>query len=610
MIIGSVVHDGDVALVVHLTNASDNEAVFFESDSLVSRDAFAGLVELRRLASGARTKTPLLHVWASPSRDYLASEWDLFWTTYEAEFALQGQPFFEVCHRKLGKGNRTAGHRHRVYLRVRPDGRAVPMSHSAPRNEKIARIAEVRNGERLTPGVYSRSVVKHLRREGLNDVADAMTRAGIDLVERNSTINASERAEHERTGDIPADLVATHLVRILVSTQSGRELEAALQAIGLRPAQGNKAVGVVTPLGRFYSLARTYNRAARPLGLPPLRAAEVKARFKGVGLPKAQEISNQVPSGDAKAVGSDRRDRRTAGDSRSKEKKVTTDPLVSGVSEPRAGPAGLHDRTEMTPQSINLETLTSRQRAAIEEWKELMFAANVPAPASQKEPRWMVEVSGSNPKSVRSPAAQYKAKLAGLPEDLGSVMRWVDVEGDAATVHLKDGSVVQLETHRAAASAETPEAFAVLVAHAKERSWSHTRVTGGSEPCREALARKLVREGLTPVGDHIVAAAAREERELIFCETGIRRWRLAQRTFLMTKMSSDGPDAGAAVGELFASSHALIKNERSRVLLKADQYSQLAADYRFASGFLGHREPQPGWPDADEPRHEATGRSP
>lgn len=287
---------------------------------------------------------------------------------------------------------------------------------------------------------------------------------------------------------------------------------------------------------------------------------------------------------------------------------MATDFPVARFSKSRAKPAGSYDRT--VPQSIKLETLTSRQRAAIEEWKELMFAANVPAPASQKELRWMVEVSGSDPTSVRSPAAQYKAKLAGLPEDLGSVIRWVGVEEDAATVHLKDGSVVQLEPHRAAASAETPEAFAVLVAHAKERSWSHTRVTGGSEPCREALARKLVREGLTPVGDHVVAAAAREERELIFCETGIRRWRLAQRRFLLTKMSSDSPDAGAAVGELFASSHALIKNERSRVLLKADQYSQLAADYRFASGFLGHREPQPGWSHADEPRPEATGRSP
>lgn len=610
MIVGSVVHDGHVALARHLTNASDNESIIYTSESLLGGDAPSGLRELCRLASGARTKAPLLHVWASPSREYVASEWELFWTAYETEFALLGQPYFEVAHWKLGKGGRSSGHRHRVYLRVQENGRAITMSHSAARNEKVARIAEVRNGERLTPGVYSRSVVRHLRQDGLHDVANALTHAGLDLLDTSSTINAKERAEHERTLDMPADAVASQLVRLLSSRLSGKQLETALQAVGLRLAQGDKAIGVVTPFGRFYPLVRTYNRAAKAFGLPSLKAADVNARLQEVGLLPMLALSNEIPGRDPKVVGADRRDRLIGGDRKAEEEGTEKDFLAAKVPESTTELPELQNRQDINPQRIDLKTLSSQQRAAIEAWKSRMFASKAPAHMSHAKLAWAVAVSGRAPRPAPANAARYKAKLANLPDELGQLVRWVDVDGDLATVHLNDGSLVQLEPHRGAATAETPDALAILVAHAKERQWSRTRVTGGSKACREALARRLVREGLTPAGDDVVEAAARDERELISCNAGIRRWRSAQRRFLMAKMSPDGPDAGAAVDELYASSHALIKNERSQALLKAEQYSQLAADYRFASGFLGHQEPQPGWSHADGPRPIAKGLSP
>jgi hypothetical protein len=140
MIGGITEHDCHRALAIHLAKLDDNRV-----DCRPCRRPLGG-TNRRRPPRGK----PLIHAWASPGIAYSEADWEHHRTAFEDEFGLEGFPCIEVFHRKLGAGGRSAGHVHRVCLRIDIDGKAVRTSHSAIRQEKVSRIAEVMAGEHLT----------------------------------------------------------------------------------------------------------------------------------------------------------------------------------------------------------------------------------------------------------------------------------------------------------------------------------------------------------------------------------------------------------------------------------------------------------------------------
>lgn len=601
MILGSVVHDGNAALATHLTNRSDNDSVELDTGVLVSDDAHGALAELRRLAGGARTRKPLLHVWASPAREYTDEEWDCLWSAYETEFDLEGQPHFEVTHRKMSAGGRTARHRHRVYLRVRVDGRAILMGHSAARNEKVSRIAEIRNGEKITPGVFTTAVIKHLKADGMFDVASALENAGGHLLQRNTTISAAERAEQGRTSDMPVDVVGSLLLRVLSSGASGLDLASSLAAAGLQVVRGDRAVGVLTPGGRFHALARTHNRAAKVHGLPSLKAAEVEARFTGYFLPDMGAVTVPLAKNHRPKVGKDRRARAAA--SKVAEEGEGKGPVflpakaISLASSPAA--EGVAPKSESDrPVALDLTLLNAHQRAAIEGWRNKLFAVRTLDGDGDEEPVWIASVTQIDDPGKIPPAFRYKARLSSLPAEVGMLIRRVERQDAGITVHLDDGSTVLLEDDRARADTETPDALAVMIAHAKARGWSKTIVRGTSASCRAALARGLVRAGLAPEGDKVVEEAALDERHLIACEVAIQSWLSARRLF--PAGGTSGPDI-ECMPDMLAATEALLDNLRAKAMLSDGQIANLKADDHLLRELAAGSSSDPGWDGQSHP---------
>jgi hypothetical protein len=506
VIAGSTVHDGNAALAAHLLNAAENEQVVIKVHALLAQEANGALEELWRLASGTRTAKPLVHAWASPSREYDEQEWEEYWLLYEREFGLEAQPYLEAQHRKLGKGGRTAGHRHRIYLRITPEGLATPMRHTAPRNEKVSRLAEYLIGEPFNRGIYTKAVAAHLRREGYDHVADALASHGYLLARTNTSITAAERSELSERGGPAADAIAELVYRALNGSAQGQELADILLAVGLQPVMGDKAAGVVSTNGRFQPLHRLYNRVAKARGTPTVKVRMLLDRINGATLPKHGDSTAASNSYITGVVGQDRRARRN-------EYEREDGHILD--SAPSEAPPAIGAATG--PEPLDLSNITAAQRQAIEEWREAVFADRDPprAEPSVTNTNAVIEM-GKSELGIRQFASfSYKALLAGLPASTGAAIRGVDKCQEQVSVHLYSGALVVLQPWRATCIGnDSDDALDIMVQHARSQGWAFATVTGDTRS-REYLARKLVRAGISPLGDeHVINCAANElERE-------------------------------------------------------------------------------------------------
>jgi hypothetical protein len=212
MIAGVVTHSGDIALAKHLLGETNSRVTVTCVNSIPSGSVAKCLMSLRLLASGCRTRRPLAHAHASPSRTYTEGQLEEYWSEFEREFGLEYQPFFEMEHVKIG-ANRVAHHRHRVYLRVTEKGKAIGLNQSFPRSERISRWAEFTNGERFTKGRLNLAVAKALHAAGRSDIADAMGRAGLLDGAVPIATKPSERQMIEAASDISQDEVARRIWR-------------------------------------------------------------------------------------------------------------------------------------------------------------------------------------------------------------------------------------------------------------------------------------------------------------------------------------------------------------------------------------------------------------
>lgn len=537
MIAGMVEHDGHLALAIHLAKAGDNERTVFRTHGLSADTITGAIAELGMMALGCRTSKPLLHSWASPSRNYSEADWDKHRAAFEAEFGLVGFPCVEVFHLKYGKGGRTASHVHRVYLRVDIDGKAVRTSHSAVRQEKVSRIAEFMAGERFTAGCFNRAVITRLRQEGRPDVAEAMVRGGLAKAEVTAAPSSAERAMAERLHDLAADEVWRRAAAAWRRSDTGAAFKAALADSGLRLAMGEKCSVLVTPAGAIHPLLRAINKGGERQNGPTIRKAVLDVRLQGLTLPAAGDLA-PVPGFDAGVFSISNLDRIPVQSTpelpvpvvQAEAASLPMDAVRILTKEQEAVLLELDnvlhsaaaDRAQTIRQAIEAEV--------IEEVRRRKQHAALRLRVSAEQATW--ELPGIGIPGWRD---RYRAELAGLPRKYGPYLQWVDrLDENRRQVTLTSGATVTLAPDRAwTATSGSNGVIPVMIAHAREQGWTSLTISGGPQ-WRAQMARAATRAGLaiadTDLQEMVGAERLRMEQEALVASWWRCRNTLAQAT--------------------------------------------------------------------------------
>lgn len=536
MIAGLVLTDGGPSLARHLANADDNERVEVRSAATIASDLGEALDELRLMTVGCRTRTPLVHAWASPRLVYSSDAWDRYWLDFEREFGLYGHPYVEVEHLKLSGGGRIEPHRHRVYVRLDAAGRAIPMSYSGLRLQKLSRVAEFSNGEPFTCGVGDRSVIGRLHDEGRGDVAIAMERAGLGVRRPKPAPSSAERAAAKRSRDFAADEVWRRAHEAWSTTTTGPEFLAALKKLELTLAMGDKAPVVVTPAGIPVPLRRAISSGAKLVGDRPIRKSELDLRLNGLVLEPWAVVGRRADfnPGPATLVRRDRRRPRELARPRPEDGArqpvlVFDAPPIAPVEE-RISPETAKPLPDLTPRQIQQLRAMADTPAEIEALVELEIAPKRRAErrrAQARAARAALKAHRALRKSDASlqvgtltglssivpagfDAAAYKSRLAGVSDDIGSLLRWVDFGQDHRVLHLWSGAVVVTSPQAAIASVAVADAIPVMLAHAVAQGWTAITISSASDEWRTAVARAAAKAGFALLDDDLRAIAEDE----------------------------------------------------------------------------------------------------
>ncbi|MES0810348.1 LPD7 domain-containing protein [Roseibium sp. SCPC15] len=554
-------HTGDEALAYHWLKADGHERVEIRTHGLLGRGAVDGLQELCLLASGCRSRKPILHTWASPSIEYDAHQWEDYWCRFEDEMDLVGQPYVEAEHQKFGRGGRHATHVHRAYLRVSPEGKAIRMSHLAPRQEKLSRISEFMTGEPFTSGIYNRSVITTLRETEFAAVANAMVEAGLDQHRATRATSAQERAASERLEDMAIDEVEIRVWRAWNASDDGKSFRALLDAAGLRLATGEKVAVVVTPRCNRVPLRRALSRVAKRHGQASIRKADVDSRLAGLELIHCESLEplNDFAVERLGVTGRATRENRKAAKEELEPSYQPTE-IFSNASAESPRHLGEHKGTPeysepATPRPLDPAQLTPEVLAAIDRFKAAFFASPSPAEGSEQSDIRDLEVEQKaklrcakalESELYQQPSLQevtwrdsYKAQLANLPRELGPRLAWVEQQAAArARIRLKTGVVVTTEPLRATVSKPTTDTVDVVVAHAKRQGWRQVVITGGTDEWRERLTRAVTRAGMEITNPELKEFAANEtDRELT--RSLVRTWLTTRKQAQDTRNRKD-----------------------------------------------------------------------
>ena len=319
MISGAMRGVGGDALAKHLQKAENEEVIVLTPRGLGSRDLVGQVRELVALSLGGRTDRPVYHVHCDP--DLAVEDNDgaraRFWSLFEEEFGLAGQPYCGAIHVKHSRR-----HEHRVYSLVRPSGAVVDIGHDFARRERVARIVEFEHGmPRPTPSKHARAIVKALREVGRDDVAAWMEASGTTQAARPvARLSPQERLIQERTGVSLDDLRAAALAAWRES-DTGAGFVEALRARGLDLREGRSGPVVVDRTGTAHLATRLIGAAARRTDGTRIPAAVIKDRLAGLTLAAHGETDGREVGRDphrnqgrAPVAGDARHDARPGGD--------------------------------------------------------------------------------------------------------------------------------------------------------------------------------------------------------------------------------------------------------------------------------------------------------
>ncbi|MEM9090705.1 MAG: relaxase/mobilization nuclease domain-containing protein [Cyanobacteria bacterium P01_F01_bin.53] len=290
MIIKSSQRSGRKSLANHLTKVIDFDGV--EQEIIVSdsrnlalhydvHEALQCMEFMSQLSS--RVEKHMYHISVSPAEELDEEQWGRAWWAYEAEFGLSDHPFIEVTHIKKGRI-----HKHRVYERVDTDTcKAIELSFTRIRNEKVSRILEHQFGHDLTVGKHNRTVIKQLAEEGQHAIVAWMRGEHAHEVER--PVAEMDYQDHQQTWrtKVSKAQVKADLCEAWERTDNGAAFEAAIAEKGLLLVRGDRQTkltdddGTVRRVPSFVVMDWTGGTHS-PRRLIGVKVAELHARWADV----------------------------------------------------------------------------------------------------------------------------------------------------------------------------------------------------------------------------------------------------------------------------------------------------------------------------------------
>ncbi|PWC91894.1 hypothetical protein [Azospirillum sp. TSO5] len=297
MIVKTSQRDGAAWLAAHLTRADTNESVeIVGGRDIVALDVRLALrqFEAQWRLSGSRARDFLVHAAISPSQPLSREQWAEAWRIYEWQHCLHGQPYIEVEHGKPGETGRPS-HRHRVYLRVRTDGRAVHLAFTHRVNEVIARLCELSFAHPLTRGAHNRAVVNYLEQNGYSEEAEQLR--SLTAGRRPRAARSESEAQQESRSGCSKAAAAKIVAAAWHSADGPHARRAALAEAGFTLARGDRrdTVIAVDASGKAWALNRLLTTGERGAWT----AARVRRDLEGVidTLPSVEELRSSRHGG-------------------------------------------------------------------------------------------------------------------------------------------------------------------------------------------------------------------------------------------------------------------------------------------------------------------------
>jgi hypothetical protein len=293
VIIKSSQRSGAGELAIHLTKAVDidghSQTVHITSSRYVlhEEDVSASLKDMELMSKVApRCQKHLYHISVSPEQPMSAPEWNRLWDAYETEFGLQNLAYIEVTHDHLAHDR--PPHKHRVYERVdTTEEKAVQLSYTKIRNEKIARRMEHEFGHKLTVGKHNRTVMRHLQQEGFEEVVRWMESGHAHDVKRPIAQKNPNDHQQEKRTQITIGQVQEDLQTAWRESDSGRSFQAAIAERGYVLARGDRRDFVII------DAAGGTHSPRRRLGINAKELRERWADLDPNALPSVEQIHQE-----------------------------------------------------------------------------------------------------------------------------------------------------------------------------------------------------------------------------------------------------------------------------------------------------------------------------
>ena len=165
---------GAGALIDYFQRQGENEMVEVLSGDPEDLEAVS---EAR--AQGFGKKYSLRHVIFSPDQELSRSQEKTLAAAWKKEWGADDREALFVKHTRQRADGTKAPHYHLAIAEVDAKGRVLDNRGMYARNEKVARLAELKFGHTVTKGRHNRAVVNQLKADGHSAASEALQEAGI-----------------------------------------------------------------------------------------------------------------------------------------------------------------------------------------------------------------------------------------------------------------------------------------------------------------------------------------------------------------------------------------------------------------------------------------------
>ena len=279
MIIKSSQRAGSRELAKHLSSGENETVRIVGSHGVLNQSIEGALQEFEAISMASNCKKHLFHVSISPSPDVhmmTGEDWEKTWVLHEEINNMKGVPYIEVEHVKNGRA-----HRHRVYERVNYEtGKAVNLSWTRLKNERLGRTMEIILGHPITQGKFNKSVIKYLKKSGFKYVAAKIEESGI--AECDPRVTRYTHGEAQQIKHFDLDSARCKISDAWVQSDSPQAFKTALRSKGYELADGDKS-GVPVAIdreGHVIPLQRSINVHRKLGGLPTIKKKEFMQKLK------------------------------------------------------------------------------------------------------------------------------------------------------------------------------------------------------------------------------------------------------------------------------------------------------------------------------------------